>query len=66
MIPLYDQEEIWEIHVRGREKDAAIRATVEIYQEVGKPMVEAIGKVAEKFNLSKEDAKEEVNEYWKE
>ena len=59
------QEEIWEIHVRGREKDTAIRTAVEIYQEIGLTMQETVEKIAAKFNLSKDDAEEEVNKYWK-
>ena len=65
MMQLYDQEEIWEIHVRGREKDAAIRTAVEMCQDFGMSILETAEKIAAKFNLSKDDA-EEVNEYWKE
>lgn len=66
MMQLYDQEEIWEIHVRSERRDAAIRTAVEMCQDFGMSILETVEKIAAKFNLSKDDAEEEVNEYWKE
>lgn len=65
MMQLYDQEEVWRIHVLNRERNASICTAVEMCQDFGMGMVETIEKIAAKFNLSKDEAEEEVNEYWK-
>lgn len=46
-------------------KEAAVRSAVEIYQEFGTTMAEAVEKIINKFNLSEEDAKNKVKEFWK-
>lgn len=66
MMQLYDQEEIMRVHDIGVAKDAAIRATVEAYKELGLAFTEAVRKIAEKFTMSQENAEREVEEYWKE
>ena len=65
MMHLYDQEEVWRVHVLSEKRNAAICASVEMCQDFGMDMVETIEKIAAKFNLSKDEAEEEVNEYWK-
>lgn len=66
MMQLYDQEEIMGVHDIGVAKDAAIRAIVEAYKELGLAFTEAVRKIAEKFTMSQENAEREVEEYWKE
>lgn len=66
MMQLYDQEEIMRVHDIGVAKDAAIRATVEVYKELGIAFAEAVRRIAEKFTMSQESAEREVEEYWKE
>ena len=66
MMQLYDQEEIMRIHIRSVQKDAAIQATVEAYQEFGVSFADIVEKVAKKFSISHEIAEEEVREYWQE
>ncbi len=46
-------------------KDAAIRATVEAYQECGLAFVDVVKKIAAKFVLSQETAEKEVGECWR-
>lgn len=65
MMQLYDQEEIMRVHDIGVAKDAAIRATVEVYKELGIAFTEAVRRIAEKFTMSQENAEREVEEYWK-
>lgn len=66
MMQLYDQEEIMRVHDIGVARDAAIRATVEAYQECGMAFIDVVKKVAAKFVLSHETAEKEVGECWKE
>lgn len=66
MMQLYDQEEIMRVHDIGVARDAAIRATVETYQECGVSFIDVVKKVATKFVLSHETAEKEVEECWKE
>ncbi len=65
MMQLYDQEEIMRVHVKSKCKDAAIQATVEIYQEFGISFADAVDKIAKKFSMSYKRAEGEVKEYWK-
>ena len=65
MMQLYDQEEIMRVHDIGVAKDAAIRATVEAYQECGLAFVDVVKKIAAKFVLSQETAEKEVGECWR-
>lgn len=48
----------------GRQE--GLRTLVETCQEFGRNLEETIGKVVEKFQVSKEDAKAIVEKYWKE
>lgn len=66
MMQLYDQEEIMRVHDIGVAKEAAIRATVETYKELGVAFTEAVRRIAEKFTMSQENAEREVKECWKE
>lgn len=66
MMQLYDQEEVWRIHVLNRERNAAICTAVEMCQDFGMGIEETVEKIAAKFHLSKDQAEEEVDEYWKE
>lgn len=45
--------------------EAAVRSAVEIYQEFGTTMAEVVEKIINKFNLSEEDAKNKVKEFWR-
>lgn len=66
MMQLYDQEEVWRIHVLSEKRNAAICTAVEMCQDFGMGMEETVEKIAAKFHLSKDQAEEEVDEYWKE
>ena len=62
MMQLYDKEEIMRVHDIG----IAIRAMVEVYQEVGCSFKEVVEKIAAKYSMSKDVVEDEVKEYWKE
>lgn len=61
MMQLYDKEEIMRVHDIG----IAIRAMVEVYQEVGCSFKEVVEKIAAKYSMSKDVVEDEVKEYWK-
>ena len=65
MMQLYDQEEIMRVHDMGVAKDAAIRSTVETYQECGMIFSDVVKRIAVRFLLSQETAEKEVEECWK-
>lgn len=66
MMQLYDQEEIMRVHILSERRDAAICASVEMCKEFGVSFMDAVDKVAKKFELSRDMAEKEVAEYWKE
>lgn len=66
MMQLYDQEEVWNIHVLNKERDAGISNVVIALQEIGMVMTDVIEKIAVQFDLTQEEAEEEVKDYWRE
>ena len=65
MITLFNQEYAVEAYGADKEKTGMIRTTVELCQEFGTTIEEAIQKLISKFGLSKKDSTEYVEEYWK-
>lgn len=65
MITLFSQEYAVEAYAADREKTGAIKNTVEMCQEFGTTIEEAIQKLISKFGLSKKDSTEYVKAYWK-
>ena len=68
MITLYDEQEIMERYVESEvaaDSEAAIRTTIEMCQDFGISTEETVQKLIDKFSLSKEMAKNKVQEYWK-
>ncbi|MEH2944624.1 hypothetical protein VSQ32_17660 [Lachnospiraceae bacterium KK002] len=53
------------VHDMGVAKDAAIRSTVETYQECGMIFSDVVKRIAVRFLLSQETAEKEVEECWK-
>lgn len=68
MITLFSREEVWDMHVRNREKEAAeeaaIRTTIEEDKHFGASRERTAERVREKFNLSPNDADDMVKRYW--
>jgi len=64
MITLFDQEYAMKAYLKEEKRNSEIKGTVGAYQDFGWTMDEATKKVASKFNLSEEDAKEYVEEFW--
>ncbi|KAI4451518.1 hypothetical protein C823_006078 [Eubacterium plexicaudatum ASF492] len=56
MITLFSQEEIWDMHVRSREKEAAVRTMIEDGRYFGASREATVERLREKFNLSQDDA----------
>ena len=46
--------------------DSMIESVVETYQKFNLPLQETIQRIANKFNLSLEQAEKDVQRYWKE
>lgn len=65
MLTLFSQEEAWDMHVQSREKEAAIKATIEDGQDYGIPREEVLSKLRCKYGLSEMDAREKIELYWK-
>ena len=66
MMQLYDQEEVWNTHVLSEKRDAGISNVVIALQEIGMAMTDVIEKIAVQFDLTQEEAEEEVKDYWRE
>ncbi len=68
MLTLFSQEEVWDMHVRNREKeaakDAAIRTTIKEDRHFGASREGTAERIREKFNLSTNDADDMVKRYW--
>ena len=62
MMQLYDREEIMRVHDIG----VAIRASVEMCQDLGMTFIDTVEKIAAKFALPQDRAEKEVKEYWNE
>ncbi|MBR0091621.1 MAG: hypothetical protein IJP92_07970 [Lachnospiraceae bacterium] len=65
MMVLYDEEQVVESFGRRKKREGKIEGAVEAFQSVGMTMKDTIEKIAEKFELSDEDARSEVRQYWK-
>ena len=52
------------MHVQSREKEAAIKATIEDGQDYGIPREEVVVKLRRKYSLSEMDAREKIELYW--
>ena len=65
MITLFGQEYAVEAYAADREKTGMIKNTVEMCQEFGTTIEEAIQKLISKFGISRNDSAEYVKEYWK-
>lgn len=61
MMQLYDKDEIMRVYV----KDIAVKASVEMLQDIGMSFAETVEKISEKFSFSKTRAEHAVDEYWK-
>jgi len=72
MMALFDQEEVFRVYVKETVKEAVAEAVessickaIEMCQEFGLSITDAIARIASKFNLSQEDSKEMVERFWK-
>ena len=67
MITLFSQEEIWDMHVRSREKEAAeeaaVRTMIEEGRYFGASREATVERLREKFNLSQDDADNMVKSF---
>ena len=61
MITLFSQEYAVEAYA----KDEKIKTAVEMCQEFGTTIEEAVQKLISKFGISRNDSAEYVKEYWK-
>ena len=58
---LYNKDEIMIVYV----KDIAVKASIEMFQNIGISFAETVEKISEKFSFSKTRAEHAVDEYWK-
>lgn len=65
MITLFGQEYAVEAYAEDKARTREYKNTVEMCQEFGTTIEEAIQKLVSKFGLSKKDSTEYVKEYWK-
>lgn len=61
MITLFSQEEVWDMRVRSKEKEAAIKTTIEDGRDYGIPKEDVLSKLRHKYELSEMDALEKIN-----
>lgn len=64
MITLFSQEEVWDMRVRSKEKEAAIKTTIEDGRDYGIPKEDVLSKLRHKYELSEMDALEKIELYW--
>lgn len=68
MLTLFSQEEVWDMHVRSREKEAAkeasIRTMIEAGREFGVSQEDILEKIIDKFGLTRSFAHQKMEEYW--
>ena len=62
---LFDQAYATEVYTREQVKIGKIENTVDMLQEFGVSMNDAIHRLAVKFGLSQEEATEYVHEFWR-
>ena len=65
MITLFGQEYAVEAYAEDKARTREYKNAVEMCQEFGTTIEEAIQKLVSKFGLSKKDSTEYVKEYWK-
>lgn len=65
MITLFGQEYAVEAYAEDREKTGELKGAVQMCQNFGASIDEAIRKIAAQFGLSQKDAASYVDEYWK-
>ena len=65
MITLFGQEYAVEAYAEDKARTREYKNPVEMCQEFGTTIEEAIQKLVSKFGLSKKDSTEYVKEYWK-
>ena len=65
MMVLYDQDEVVEMYGRDKKREGRIEGAVAMCQRMGLSLKNTIAEVASQFDLSNEDAKNEVRQYWK-
>lgn len=64
MITLFSQEEVWDMQVRSREKEASIKTMIEEGKYYGASEQEIAERLKERFNISQDDADRTVKEYY--
>ena len=64
MITLFSQEEIWDMHMRSREKEVAVRTMIEDGRYFGASREATAERLREKFDLSQDDADNMIKKYW--
>ena len=62
---LFDQAYATEVYTREQVKIGKIENTVDMLQEFGVSMNDAIHRLAVKFGLTQEEATEYVHEFWR-
>ena len=65
MITLFGQEYAVEAYAKDERRTGEIKTAVEMCQEFGTSIEEAIQKLISKFGISRNDSAEYVKEYWK-
>ncbi|MBQ6774904.1 MAG: hypothetical protein IJP53_00410 [Synergistaceae bacterium] len=65
MFLLFDQGYNTEVYGHEMRQEGKLQGTVEMCQQFGKPLAEAINIVAEKFGLTTSAAAGYVREFWK-
>lgn len=64
MLTLFSEEEIWDMHVRSREKEAAIKTAIEEGRHYGASKEGTTERIREKFSISQNDADIMMKRYW--
>ena len=65
MMVLYDQDEVVEMYGRSKQREGRMEGAVAMCQRMGMTLKNTIAEIASQFELSDEDAKVEVKQYWK-
>lgn len=64
MLTLFCEEEIWDMHVRSREKEVAIKTVIEEGRHYGASKEYTTERIREKFNISQNNADIMMKRYW--
>lgn len=65
MLTIMDQEAATRAMIANERKEAKIQTAVEMCQDFGKSVSEAVALLMRKFSLTESDSKSLVNQYWK-